>query len=91
MNPNEQTPKPDRSDEPEAARTNGTNGPWPIDPFAGLPGPSPIRLSEEELARIRDEVSEEEIVALLREMERTGGLTSEEFFRGLEEAAGGNV
>jgi hypothetical protein len=84
MEPHNETPVPGRDNEPAGAGANGMNG-------GGFFDPAPFRFSPEELARIRDEVSEEELIALLKEMEGTGGLTSEEFFRGLEQAAGGDV
>jgi hypothetical protein len=88
MNPNNKTPEPNRPEGSAEAGTNGANGHRPTDPFAGFPGPAPIRLSPEELARIRDEVSEEEIIALLREMRETGGLELADFLPELKRAAG---
>ena len=89
MDPSSETPVPDKSDD-AAAGSNGVNGTGPTDPCADFPGPAPIRLSEEELDRLRAEISEEEILALLQEMRETGSISSEELLRSIEEAAAGN-
>jgi hypothetical protein len=57
--------------------------------FPGGNGESPfVKLPPEVLERERQQINEEEIIAGLREIERTGGLELRDFLHELEQAAG---
>jgi hypothetical protein len=63
--------------------SNGTTG-WPPDW-----GPQ-YRFTPEELDAFRQEVSEEELMALLAEIKETGGVSSAEMLEAIERAANGD-
>lgn len=71
-------------DQLAASGANGSNGLGPD----GMP--LAIRLTPEQLEWARRQFNEEETLAALRDLEEKGGLTSEEFLRGLERAAKDN-
>jgi hypothetical protein len=80
--------KPDPSAAPPTPETNGQNGAserkygvWPFD------GPQPYKLTPEELEWTLQQFSREDTLAGLREIEETGGFSSEEFLRTVEQAA----
>jgi hypothetical protein len=62
------------------------NGPPPE--YLQLPGPPPMKLTPELIEWYRQQTNVEEVLAQLRDVERTGGLELRDFIHELEEAAG---
>jgi hypothetical protein len=81
MNPNQDIPEPKQPHETLGTGLNGANG---SDPMSKL---QPIPVPPEVLEWALQHFSREDLMAELREIEETGGVSSEEFLRAIEQAA----
>ncbi len=92
MTPADNSPESPKKSDPSAVpptpEVNGQNssgekkpGIWPFD------GPQPYKMTPEELEWALQQFSREDMMAGLREIEETGGISSEEFLRAIEQAA----